>query len=110
MYDFWYNQIKAEYGDKASLLYTDADSLLFQVQTEDVYADMRKSTEEYDFSDYPKDHACYSTENKKVVGKFKGECKGRPVTEFVGLRPKMHYVLEVMGTTSGKLRAFRKQL
>jgi len=55
MYDFWYNQIKAAYGNKASLLYTDTDSLLFQVETEDVYADMRKIVEEYDFSDYPKD-------------------------------------------------------
>ena len=61
MYDFWYNQIKAEYGDKVSLLYTDTDSLLFQVETEDVFADIRASAEEYDVSDYPKDHLCYST-------------------------------------------------
>jgi len=41
MYDFLYNHIKAEYGYKASLLYTDTDSLLFQVESEDVYADMK---------------------------------------------------------------------
>jgi len=83
MYDFWYNQITAAYGNKASLLYTDTDSLLFQVETEDVYADRRKSVEDYDFSDYPKDHPCYSTENKKVVGKLKDECNGRPIAESV---------------------------
>ena len=99
------NQIKVEYGDTACLLYTDTDCLLFQVQTEDV--DMRKSAEEYDFSDYPKDHRCYSTENKKVIGKFKDECNGRPITEFVGLRPK---ILSLIGTTSGKLRALRNPL
>ena len=65
MYDFWYNHIKAEYGDKASLLYTDTDSLLFHVETEDVYADMRKSAEECDFRDYPKDHPCYSTKKQE---------------------------------------------
>ena len=35
MYDFWYNQIKADYGAKASLFYTDTDSVLLHVQTED---------------------------------------------------------------------------
>jgi len=108
MYDFWYNQIKAEYGDKASLLYTDTDSLLFQVETGYVYADMRKNAEEYDFSDFPKDHPCYSTENKKVVGKFKDECNGRPITEFVGLRPKTYSILEVNGDNIRKAKGVRK--
>ena len=43
MYDFWYNRIKAKYGDKVSLLYTDTDSLLFEIETDDVYADMKLS-------------------------------------------------------------------
>jgi len=38
MYDFWYNHIKAEYGNEANLLYTDTDSILFQVETEDVFS------------------------------------------------------------------------
>ena len=108
MYDFWYNQIKAEYGEKVSLLYTDTDSLLFQVETEDVYADMRKSAEKYDFSDYPKDHPCYSTENKKVVGKFKDECCSRLISEFVGLRPKMYSILEVNGDNIRKAKGVQK--
>ena len=93
MYDFWFNQIKAKFGGKAGLLYTDTDSLLFEVETENVYKDMKQSTEKYDFSDYPKNHSCYSTANKKVVGKFKDECCGRPIAEFVGLRPKMYSIL-----------------
>jgi len=63
MYDFWYNDIKAEYGNKANLLYIDTDSLLFQVETEDVYANMKTNI----------DHPNHSIENKKVVGKFKDE-------------------------------------
>jgi hypothetical protein len=74
MYDFWYNHLKRVYGDRVQLLYTDTDSLLYKVETENVYEDMRQHAEEYDFSDYPKDHQCYSVENKKVVGKFKDEC------------------------------------
>lgn len=50
MDDFWY-KLKAQYGEKVQLCYTDTDSLLFQVETENFYADMRASAEHYDFSD-----------------------------------------------------------
>jgi len=53
MYEFWYNQIKAQYGERARLLYTDTDSLLFEVETENIYADMAMNGSSYDFSDYP---------------------------------------------------------
>ena len=37
MYDFYYNQLKAQYGESCQLLYTDTDSLLLEIETEDVY-------------------------------------------------------------------------
>ena len=36
MYDWYYNQLKVQYGDRVELLYTDLDSLVLEVQTEDV--------------------------------------------------------------------------
>jgi len=42
MYDFHYNYIKEKYKDKAKLLFTDRDSLIYHSETEDVYADIRK--------------------------------------------------------------------
>ena len=74
IYDFWYNQIKANYGSRAQLLYTDTDSLLMVLEMEDAYADMKQNAAIYNCSNYPKDHSCYSMVNKKVVGKFKNEC------------------------------------
>jgi hypothetical protein len=108
MYDFWYNHLKRIYGEKAQLLYTDTDSLLYKVETENVYEDMRRHAEEYDFSDYPKDHPCYSVENKKVVGKFKDECLGHPIAEFVDLRPKMYSILEACGSNIRKAKGVSK--
>ena len=67
MGDFWYNNIKARYGDKASLLYTDTNSLLFQVETEDAYKDIYEYSQDYDFSENPGGSPYYSTENKNVV-------------------------------------------
>jgi hypothetical protein len=93
MYDSHYNTIKKEYGDKAKLLFTDTDSLMYEIKTDNVYEDFKRIGDEkncWDNSDYPKDSPYHSTHNKKVIGKFKDEASGVPVTEFVGLRSKMY--------------------
>ena len=40
MYDFHYNYIKTKYGDKATLLFTDIDSLVYEIKTKDMYKDI----------------------------------------------------------------------
>ena len=62
--------------------YTDTDSLVLEVQTEDVYADMACNADQYDTSNYPKDHPLHSTANKKVLGKMKDECAGTPIAKL----------------------------
>lgn len=89
MYDFHYNYIKAKYEDCTALCFTDTDSLCYDISTEDVYADMQKDKQYFDFSDYPDMHFLHSNVNKKVLGKMKDECQGHVMREFVGLKPKM---------------------
>ena len=95
MYDFHYNYIKDKYGDKAKLLFTDTDSLTYEIETPDAYADFIQNKDIFDNSDYNKKSPFYFDHNKKVIGKFKDEAAGIPVTEFVGLRSKMYsYTLD----------------
>lgn len=74
MYDFYYNEMKAPYGHRVKLLYTDTDSLLLEIHPEDIYHDMRGRAALYDTSDYPQDNLLYITANKKVLGQMKDGC------------------------------------
>jgi hypothetical protein len=90
MYDFHYNVIKKRYGGNATLLFTDTDSLSYDIKgTDDVYRDMYEMREYFDLSDIKISEYNDQT-NKKVLGKFKDEMNGVVISEFVGLRPKMY--------------------
>ena len=90
MYDFHYNYIKSKYGDKAKLLFTNTDSLTYEIETKDVYRDFWNDKDRFDNSDYPENSPYFNKTNKKVIGKFKDEAAGITVVEFVGLRSKMY--------------------
>ena len=93
MFDFHYNYIKKKYKDKAELLFTDTDSLIYLIKTKDFYLDICPDVrDKFDTSDYPPNHpsGILTGFNKKVIGVFKDEVAGRQITNFVGLRPKLY--------------------
>ena len=53
MYEFHYKYIKSKFD--AKLLFTDTDSLVYEIKTEDVYEDFYRDKNLFDFSDYPLD-------------------------------------------------------
>ena len=55
MYDFHNSHIKHKYGDNARLLYTDIDSLMYEIKTEDFYEDISDDVKFYT-SYYPTNH------------------------------------------------------
>jgi len=110
MYDFFYNHLKKQYGSKCELLYTGTDSLLVEIETEDVYEDMKNNIDLYDTSDYPKDHPLYSNVNKKVLGKMKDECAGTPIAECVCMRPKMYSILKANEKNIKKAKGVKKSV
>ena len=94
MYDFHYNYIKKKYNDKAELLFTDTDSLTYEIETEDVYKDFWSDKYTFDNSEYPENSPYFDKSNKKVIGKFKDEASRIPVDKFIGLRSKMYSYLK----------------
>ena len=65
MYRLHYDYINKKYGNKSRLLFTDNDSLMYEVKTEDVYEDVRREEEMFNFSNYLK---YYDYSNKLVLG------------------------------------------
>ena len=70
------------------MCFTNTDSLLY-----DIYKDILRDQDMYEFSEYPTNHSNYSEMNKKVVGKFKDELNSIALEEFIGLRPKCYSLL-----------------
>ena len=113
MYDFHYNYIKQKYGDKAKLLFTDTDSLMYEIQTEDFYKDISADVKHrFDTSDYPPIHpSCIpSGFNKRVLGMFKDEAGSKVIDEFVGLRAKSYSYKMFEGEESKKCRGVKKSV
>ena len=102
MYDFHYNYIKSKYGDKARLLFTDTDSLTYEIEADDVYQDFWKDKHLFDNSDYSKNSPFFDNSNKKVIGKFKDEAAGTPIVGFVGLKSKMYSYITDDDEKSGR--------
>ena len=116
MYEFWYDHIKPKYGDRAKLCYTDTDSFVIHIITEDFFEDISGDVERwFDTSNYVD---CNSVENdkrplpigknKKVPGLFKDELGGKIITEVVALRPKTYAYLMDDGSDHKKAKGTKK--
>ena len=55
------------------MLFTDTDSLVYKINTDDVYEDFYENRNLIDFSDYPEDSKLFDLVNKKVIGEGGGE-------------------------------------
>ena len=92
------------------MLFTDIDSLVYEIETNDVYEDFYEDEYLLDFSDYPKDSKFFDPANKKVVGKMKDEFKGKIVREFIGLRSKMYSLIYVDNEENKKAKGVNKNV
>ena len=47
MYEFWYGYIRPKYGNKAKLCYTDTDSFVIYIKTENFFEDISNNVERW---------------------------------------------------------------
>ena len=94
MHEFWYDYMKPKYSDNVKLYYTDTDSFIINIKTNDFYKDIANDVEDrFDTSNYEVYRPLRTGKNKKVVGLMKDELGGKVITEFVALRPMTYSYL-----------------
>ena len=67
-------------------MFTDTNSLFYEIETSDIYEGFYVDNEISDFSEYSEDPKLYDTTHKKVVNKMEDETKGVQIVEFVQLK------------------------
>ena len=110
IYDFHYNYIIPKFGKKQKLLFTDTDSLCYEIETEDFFADIAGDVKElFDTSNFDKNHPSgIQGKNKKVPGMMKDEAGGKIIEEFVGLRSKLYSYKMFEGKEEKKCKGIKK--
>ena len=93
MYQFWYDYIKPKYRDRAKFCHMDTDSFVIHIKTEDFYEDIADNVEKWfgtsNYDEHDK-RPLPIGKNKKVIGLFKDELRGKIMKEFIGLRAKTY--------------------
>ena len=115
MFSFQYEYVKKKW-EKVEVLYSDTDSLVLKIETDDFFKDISGDVAEwFDTNDFPKDHPAVLEglpivkENKKKIGLMKDECGGKILTEWVALRPKL-YSLLTEGGEKQKAKGLKKSI
>ena len=127
MYEFWYDYMKPKYNSNVKLCYTDTDSFVIHIKTNDFYEDIASDVENrFDTSNYDVNTSETTVEpsslersalarrplptgkNKKVIGLMKYELGGKIITEFVTLRPKTYSFLTDDGKEDKKAKGTKK--
>ena len=96
MYKFWYDYIKPKYEDIAKLCYTDTDSLIIHIITENIFEEIAGDVKIwFDASNYDENdkRPLSMGMNKRAYGFVKDELGGKIMKEFVALRSKTYAYL-----------------
>ena len=83
------------------MLFTDTESLVYEIKGKDVYEKSFQDKELFDFSNYPVNSKYYDPKNN--------EFKGKIISEFVGLKSKMYSLINVSDEEFSKAKGVNKK-
>ena len=92
MDSFHYNFMIRKFNIR--LLFTDTDSLCYELHEKSLYKKMYKYKKLFDLSNFPVSSKYYCRDNKKVVGKMKDEYGRKSIVKFLCLKSKMYSILD----------------
>ena len=74
-------------------MFSDTDSLIYEIKTKDVYKDFSSDKEIFGFSNYLTKSKHWNDSNKLVIGKMKDETADVVIKEFVESKPEMYSLM-----------------
>ena len=99
MYEFHYDYMKPKYGTNFQMHYTNTDSLIYDLKTDDFYEDSNYS---------PSQVRLLPMGVNKVIGLMKDELGRRVTAKFVALRPKLYMYKTLSGSGNKKFKGVKK--
>ena len=109
LYKFHYEEMKPRYHKHLKVCYKDTDSLLYRIETKDLYTEMVSFKHLLDLSDYPETHFLHDKSNKKVPLTVTDELQGKVLTEIVCLRSKL-YSIQFQGGVKQSAKGVQKSV
>ena len=90
MYLVYYNILKSKYQENIKLVYTNINSYVIKIETNNLYENFKDINNYMNLNNYPQEHPNYNKINKKVLRKFKHKINDKIFIYFIGLKPKAY--------------------
>ena len=90
IYNFHYNFMIRKFNTR--LLFTDTDSLCYELHEKNSYKKVQKYKELFELSNFPVSSKYYCCDNDKLVDKMNDKYSGKSILKFIGLKSKVYSI------------------
>ena len=97
MYQYYYKVLRQYYKNykQLQLLYSDTDSFILKIKTNDLIHDLKRLSHTFDFSNLPKNHLLFDDSKRSKLFHFKEEFGLLPILRVIALGSKVYSIQSV---------------